>query len=195
MSVESKTQRYNQLYYPLIAVGLYSSLSIFPSVSAIWTEWTWFNLHPLVMSLAFVPLSGMATLLKKIGGYENTKTHGLLLSLSAWLAGFGLYVIYSNKEARGAPHFQTTHGQLGLAVVVAYFGLMLFGGLLLHPDFGLPAYRSNATLRAVHKYFGRLVMALAWFTVFTGYSTVQREVTWQAALALPLLGMSYFVLL
>lgn len=62
------TKVYNQLWYPLVAVGLYSSLSIFPSVGAVWTEWKWFNWHPLAMSLAFVPFAGMATLLKKIGG-------------------------------------------------------------------------------------------------------------------------------
>ena len=57
-------------------------------------------------------------LAKKIGGYENTKLHGVLLTISTVAAFIGLYVIYSNKDMRKAPHFQTTHGKVCACVCV-----------------------------------------------------------------------------
>ena len=131
--VEYNQKIYNQLFLPCVILGLWVSISIIPfDINSIMnlSAFKWFHLHPLSMALAFIPLASLATLIKKIGGYENTKTHGFLLSLSTWLSIFGLYVIYSNKEARNAQHFQTLHGKFGLFTICSYFILMLFGGLV-----------------------------------------------------------------
>ena len=48
-----------------------------------------------------------AALVKKKGGYTNTKTHGNLMSAAVLLALGGWYVIYSRKEMLGKPHVQS----------------------------------------------------------------------------------------
>ena len=199
--MDSRTITYNRLFYPLWIVGLFAAFTAVKNadqvnyISAIISEWRWFNYHPLLMSFAFVVLSGLATLLKKIGGYENTKLHGLLLAIAFWSSAAGLYVIWSNKEAINKPHFMTTHGQLGLFVIIAYFVLMMVGGLLLHPDFGLEAFKRNPNIRRVHKYFGKFTLALSWYCVYTGYATISISSTMNTILAFFLLGLSYFVIL
>ena len=45
-------------------------------VASIPRKWIWFNWHPLSMIVSFILLSSFAALIKKIGGYENTKLHG-----------------------------------------------------------------------------------------------------------------------
>ena len=45
-------------------------------IASIPRTWIWFNWHPLSMIAAFILFASFATLIKKIGGYENTKLHG-----------------------------------------------------------------------------------------------------------------------
>ena len=104
------------------------------------------------MILAFIPLTINAILYKKVGGYDNTKIHGILMSLSTLSAGFAFYVIYSNKAMNKRNHFTSLHGQSGGVILVLYLILAVVGFLGLHPDFGL--LKTNKTVRAVHKYSG-----------------------------------------
>ena len=67
-------------------------------------EVTAFSWHPACMALAFVSLAGNAALIKKKGGYANTKTHGNLMCAAVLLAIGGYYSIYSRKEMLGKPH-------------------------------------------------------------------------------------------
>ena len=60
------------------------------------------------------------------------------------------YVIYSNKEMMNKPHFATSHGKFGLATILSYCMLGLFGGIFLHPDWG--SLKTNQTFRTIHKY-------------------------------------------
>jgi hypothetical protein len=52
--------------------------------------WRFFSYHPLFMTISFVGLMGSAAVTKKLGGYTNTKIHGiaassgLLLAYGAW---------------------------------------------------------------------------------------------------------------
>eukprot|EP00397_Hematodinium_sp_SG-2012_P070903 GEMP01134881.1.p1 GENE.GEMP01134881.1~~GEMP01134881.1.p1 ORF type:complete len:122 (+),score=14.33 GEMP01134881.1:28-393(+) len=68
---------------PLIIVWALGSLS-----------WFWF--HPVMMAISMFPLAGNAILLKKIGGYQNTKYHRYLMMLCtasmcfAWYSGRAL---------------------------------------------------------------------------------------------------------
>jgi hypothetical protein len=68
-------------------------LVLFGLGGAAWYEYTmdmaWFSHHPASMLVAFVALGGNAALIKKKGGYANTKTHGNVMSLAMALALFG----------------------------------------------------------------------------------------------------------
>jgi hypothetical protein len=195
-AVTKKTQVRALMIVPLLLLTLFVSFSYLKSPFKFWENWTWFNYHPLFMAIAVVPVSSLAVLTKKIGGYDNTKSHGNLLLLSFIASSFGLYVIWSNKELLNKPHFKTTHGKLGLLVMISYFSLMIFGVAALHPDLKLPQFeRFNATLRIIHRWSGRVVMALAWLCVFTGYSTKVSEWWYQTCVAVPLLVFAYIVLL
>jgi hypothetical protein len=129
-------------------------------------SWTWFNWHPLMMLVGFVAMAGNAALIKKIGGYENTKMHGYLMSACIAVTSFAWYVIYSNKEMYNKAHLMTIHGKLGAAIMVGYFGVGIFGAVALHPDFGI--LKTNKSLRLMHKLGGRLLTALAWVCCVLG---------------------------
>lgn len=140
---------YANMKYPLILYGIIFSVYIGYS-----KNWIWFSWHPIFMLISYISIVANATLIKKIGGYENTKIHGYLMSTTIVLASFAWYVIYSNKEAFHKPHLTTIHGKLGAIVMISYFTLGLFGAVFLHPDFGL--MRTNKLLRTTHKWFGRI---------------------------------------
>ena len=138
-----------------------------------------------MMSVGMVAIAGSGAMVKKMGGYVNTKvskrtiilactetltyttqTHGIL----GWLAIFcnfgGLYAIYRNKENNGAPHLTSQHAVGGTAVMVSMFLVAIAGGVFLHPDFGID--KRNRTIRIVHKFFSRFVLFLAWVTMISG---------------------------
>lgn len=86
------------------------------------------------MLIGFVTLAGNAALIKKIGGYDNTKIHGYLMSAACIMGGFAWYVIYSNKEKFGKKHLTTLHGKLGCTVMCGYVLIGIGGAAGLHPD-------------------------------------------------------------
>ncbi len=147
------------LVYAILA-GLYTSYST--------NRWNWFSWHPIAMTLAFVAFAGNAALIKKMGGYDNTKTHGTLMFLSVLLGLFGWYVIYTNKEMYGKPHLYTLHGKLGAAACLGYLGLGVVGTIALNPDFGI--LKTNKIVRFAHKWGGRALTALAWYVCVLGES-------------------------
>lgn len=55
-------------------------------------SWKWFSYHPASMMVSFVSLSVSAAIIKKRGGYENTKIHGTLMAVATALAAFGWYM-------------------------------------------------------------------------------------------------------
>lgn len=57
-------------------------------------NFNWFSLHPLSMMMAFVALSGNAIMIKKVGGYVNTRNHGYLMGAATVLGLFGWYYHY-----------------------------------------------------------------------------------------------------
>jgi hypothetical protein len=191
----SKVRLLQILQTPLIAHGLLFGVYI----GWVKKEYAWFSWHPFFMLVGFVILAGNAALIKKIGGRVNTITHGIMMTGATLCAAFAYYVIYSNKEKkRNSPtqdlHLTTLHGKLGLTCFVGYIGLTLFGLIALHPDFG--ALKSNTSLRAFHKWAGRLVTAAAWSTCVLGYMEIDDKTNMmQFLFVVPLLVMGYFVLL
>ena len=158
-AVDQAKKMHASLKWPLIAYSILGGCYMV-TVGKNAGTWTWFSWHPLCMLIGFVALAGNATLLKKIGGYENTKMHGILMSAATAVASFAWYVIYTNKEMMGKAHLLSLHGKIGFVVMVSYFGLSLVGGLALHPDFGM--LKTNKTIRFAHKMSGKIVTALAW---------------------------------
>lgn len=144
----------------------------------------WYSWHPFFMIVGFAPLATVAILYKKVGGYENTKLHGILMTLSTLAASFAFYVIYSNKNTYNKPHFTSTHGQSGLAIMISYWSLAMVGFLGLHPDFGF--MRTNKTVRMVHKRFGQVVSVSAWLSCIFQFMKMVPSVFTQILLVAPL---------
>jgi Eukaryotic cytochrome b561 len=125
-----------------------------------------FSWHPFLMTVGMVGCMGCAAVTKKMGGYQNTKAHGILASLGYVLALAGLYAIYHNKELFGRPHFTTLHGKGGLVVLLLTIPPLMVGGVFLHPDWGLD--RSNQDYRKAHKSISRILLGCAWGTALYG---------------------------
>lgn len=145
------------------------------------------------MMLAFVVLSGNAIMIKKIGGYVNTRNHGYLMGAATLLGLFGWYVIHSNKEKFMRKHLLTLHGKLGAFVLVMYTLLAVGGALALNPHNGI--LRTNQTVRFYHKWGGKGLTFLAWTSCVLGFTTMESNVYIQGGFILPLLIFGFYVLL
>ena len=166
--VEAAQHSYNAAKYLVVLAGL--ALGMYPAVNA--GKWSWFHWHPLMMALGSV-LALNASLVKKIGGYLNTKYHGNIMLMSTALMGVGFYVIYSNKEMFGKPHNTTTHSWIGLLALLSFVGSCAAGLLGLHPDFGF--LKTNQFVRAIHKWSGRFDVLAAWAACATGFATIEPD--------------------
>ncbi len=125
-----------------------------------------FSWHPFLMTAGMVGSMGIGAVTKKLGGYTNTKLHGMLASFGYMLSLGGIYAIYHNKNLYGSPHFTSTHGKIGIALMIAMVGPLLAGGIFLHPDFGVD--KTNKMIRKIHKMFSRVLMAVAWMNSLYG---------------------------
>ncbi|KAL7560503.1 hypothetical protein ACA910_020616 [Epithemia clementina (nom. ined.)] len=157
-------------------------------------QWRYFSWHPFCMTLGMVTLPGIGAVTKKLGGYTNTKIHGILGGVSIFVSLVGLYVIYQNKNSMNKAHFTTVHAWAGLAVLVNMIGVGLVGGIFLHPDFGLR--KTDQTIRLAHKTFSRLVLVAAWMTACYGlYQLVPMAPVKLAIYAAPLVCLVPYTLL
>ena len=145
------------------------------------------------MLVAFVALAGNASLIKKVGGYNNTKMHGYLMGAAIALGSFGYYVIHSNKDLMKKAHLTTLHGKLGAVCMLGYIGLGLFGSVALDPQWGM--LKTNGFLRKAHKLSGRVVTWLAWTTSVLGFTTMNGTGSESLVFGFPLLVFGYFCLL
>lgn len=182
------TQLYDTLKWPILVYVLLACAYVFKLKGNVWFTW-----HPIAMFASFVLMAGNAALIKKIGGKENTKIHGFTMIAATAVAGFGWYVIHSNKDMFKKAHLLTTHGQLGAAVVVCYIAIGIFGAFALNPDWGF--LRTNNTVRLAHKIGGRVLTALSWLSCVLGYRTMDQSPESSSLIILPLLVFGLFVLL
>ena len=130
-------------------------------------KWQVFTLHVFFMLVGYVALTGNAILFKKIGGAANTRMHGYLMGATVVCAFFGMWAIYQHKETSGYPHLMTWHSWLGTLVFTSSIGSLVVAYYCLDVDTG--KYKTNQTIRAVHKYGGRATTALALFTSILGW--------------------------
>jgi hypothetical protein len=132
-----------------------------------------FSWHPFLMTMGMTGSMGIAAVTKKLGGYTNTKLHGMLASFGYLLALGGLYAIYHNKNLWNKEHFTSVHGKIGIALMVSMLGPLLAGAVALHPDFGID--KTNKTIRKIHKVFSRILMAVAWGNSLYGLYGMRKE--------------------
>lgn len=125
------------------------------------------------MTVGMISCMGIASVTKKMGGYTNTKIHGMLASGGYFIALGGLYAIYRNKELLGRPHFTSLHGKGGLALLVLTVPAMMVGGIFLHPDWGID--KTNQDYRKAHKLFARVLMGCSWGTAMYGMYSMTKD--------------------
>ncbi|KAF4674723.1 Programmed cell death protein 2 [Perkinsus chesapeaki] len=130
----------------------------------------WFYWHPFLMLVGTVPIATSAVLIKKIGGYFNTKTHGFLLLITLSMVVGGLYVIYTNKEMHHKHHLQTWHSWIGVTAAAMLAGVACGGFLGLDPDCKIrTSLTTEAYLRMGHRYAGKVTLMLAYVACITGW--------------------------
>jgi hypothetical protein len=144
------------------------------------------------MTVGMVGSMGIGAVTKKLGGYQNTKFHGILASFGFMIALGGFYAIYSNKNLYERPHFTTLHGKAGLALLVLTAPPMLAGGIFLHPDWGID--KTNQDIRKIHKLFSRLIMGSAWGIAMYGMYQMTKDPFELLLFGLPLLILAPFTL-
>jgi hypothetical protein len=156
-------------------------------------KWSFFSWHPFLMVTGFIGLMGISSVTKKLGGYTNTKLHGILASLGLISALAGLYVIWKNKEIHGKDHITTTHALMGIITVACAVGPAIVGAVFLHPDFGMD--KTNQQFRFAHKWFGRVVIASAYVTGFFGLKHMTSDIWVLLTYAVPLMILGPMTLL
>mmetsp|Transcript_13361 Transcript_13361/g.19489 ORF Transcript_13361/g.19489 Transcript_13361/m.19489 type:complete len:193 (-) Transcript_13361:1026-1604(-) len=155
--------------------------------------WRFFSWHPFLMVTGFVGMMGTSAVTKKLGGYSNTKLHGILASLGLMMAFGGLYVIYRNKEIMGKEHITSTHALAGIITMAGALMASLAGGIFLHPDFGFD--KTNKTIRFGHKWFSRTIILSAWITCVLGLQQMTSDKFILATFILPLVILAPFSLI
>ena len=190
---DTERSRYIARSIGLLLTAFAIIFGVYASYVKLGYTWIWYSWHPISMITSFVALAGNAVLIKKVGGYENTKKHGYLMVLATILAAFGWYVIYSNKNKQGKKHLTSIHGKLGAFVLLANLSLATVGAFALNPDWGF--LKSNKSFRKIHKLSGRAITAAAWVSCAFGFATTESGYNYRAAFGVSLACMAYFVLL
>mmetsp|Transcript_15108 Transcript_15108/g.19749 ORF Transcript_15108/g.19749 Transcript_15108/m.19749 type:complete len:191 (+) Transcript_15108:105-677(+) len=150
-------------------------------------EWRWFSFHPLLMTMGFVGMMANGIMVKKLGGYVNTKIHAKLSLAGMFMALGGLYVIYTNKEWYGRRHFTSAHSKAGLLCLIGCVLVGTAGTVFLHPDWGIS--KTNKNIRLCHKWLARAVVLLGWITCFAGLQQICYDNYFMAFYGLPLLAL------
>ncbi|XP_037088249.1 cytochrome b561 domain-containing protein 2-like [Pollicipes pollicipes] len=142
-----------------------------------------FSWHPICMSISFAGMMLGGAEVFSLGSqrYRHRVTlHWQLQAAAAVLSLAGLAAIFFNKELRGAPHFTSTHGQLGLAAVAAAT-VQSAGGLLALYATRLPRLVAPRLTKTLHAMSGVVLVALGLYTLRLGLATA-----WFQLVAAPL---------
>lgn len=192
----SDTPKPTQGLYRALVVAFLAYSIILGTYVATRPKWRWrspFSFHPLLMTWGLIGCAGLSAVTKKMGGYQNTKNHGLLAMLGAIFACGGLYAIYHNKNLYERPHFTSYHGKIGLLLVISSVAVGLIGAIFLHPDFGMD--KTNQKIRRIHKMCARVMLASAWALAFQGVTKVSNDPVTLTCYGLPLLLLAPFTLI
>ena len=106
-------------------------------------------------------------------------THMLLTPLPWWVQGGsewgGVHVV--PQIILGKSHLTTWHSWFGISAFVGYVGLAFAGAIGLHPDFGV--FRTNKTIRTLHKWSGTALTFVGWTACVLGFVTMENNFTQQ----------------
>ena len=89
-----------------------------------------FNLHPLLMSVAFTLLVPESILLLRFAGFKRNLSkpaHASLHALALLLAILGFAAGFKSKQDRDLTHFHSLHSWVGISLMVLFIGQWLFG--------------------------------------------------------------------
>lgn len=70
-------------------------------------------------------------------------------------------------------------------VFINMIGLGLVGGIVLHPDIGVD--KTNGTIRKLHKFTSRFIVALSWMTAISGLYQLTQDLMILSVYSVPLL--------
>lgn len=128
-----------------------------------------FNVHPVMMTLAFILLSSEAVLVyKTLPGSKNVrKAAHLVLQFAAFaLAVVGLCAVFEYHDLSGIANVYSLHSWLGL-ITVALFGLQWLLGFVAYVLPGFPI-QAKAFLLPWHVFFGLVIYGLALVSIELG---------------------------
>lgn len=134
---------------------------------------SWWHLHPLAMMFGYVTLAGNSIMMKKVGGLLRTQIHGYLMFAMSACSVFGAYVMWSNKEAAGKPHYTTTHSYIGGTALMLTAFYPVFAWILYNPTTGIK--RTDKLFRTIHKWSGRFGVAVAFAAIASGIYSVEKD--------------------
>ncbi|MED6120898.1 hypothetical protein PIB30_025222 [Stylosanthes scabra] len=122
-----------------------------------------FNLHPLLMTIGFVLVSGEAIMVyKSVPGKQqrSLKVVHLLLHLIALATGIlGIVTIFKFKKESSLPNMYTLHSWLGISAICS-FGLQYILGFFTFFFPGAEMY-TRASVLPWHRFIGMVIFLLA----------------------------------
>lgn len=171
------------------------------------TNFSFFALHPLLMSLAFaflVPQGLMvfnrsSSLVSAWKVPDKVNAHGWMLFAGLCSALAGFVVIYITKNRGGKQHFTSWHGYLGL-IVTLYMCVQVVAGVYLKyaglKAVNLPPGVSLGQVKNMHSISGTFSSTAALVVLFLGlqsswFNSVANYYAWGVgAILLVFLGMT-----
>ncbi|MED6120047.1 hypothetical protein PIB30_017295 [Stylosanthes scabra] len=122
-----------------------------------------FNLHPLLMTIGFVLVSGEAIMIyKSVPGKQqrSLKVVHLLLHLIALATGIlGIVTIFKFKKELSLPNMYTLHSWLGISAICS-FGFQYILGFFTFLFPGAEMY-TRASVLPWHRFIGMVIFLLA----------------------------------
>ena len=167
-----------------VVVGVIREASLFTFLALVVLtvssgKWTWFNFHPLLMSVAYfllaravVAVQRKDVLLEKVCPEDRVGAHGASAFLGITAGAIGGSVVYFYKTVNKIPHYQTPHSLLGAAT---------FAMLLIQFAVGVAFTKTkvfgsrSALICRFHRVSGAIVMALATATSILGWSEIRSD--------------------
>uniref|UniRef100_A0A7S1VG34 Cytochrome b561 domain-containing protein n=1 Tax=Sexangularia sp. CB-2014 TaxID=1486929 RepID=A0A7S1VG34_9EUKA len=128
---------------------------------------TWFTFHPTSLLFSFLFSMPIGLLLET--GAKRASTHyyhAVVNGIAVLAAGFGYYVIYSNKELAGKAHVTSWHAVLGIVALIL-LGIQVGIAITKVSPFVTP--RDRRPWKDMHLKLGLLVWLAGCTTAFTGF--------------------------
>ena len=139
---------------------------------------------------AILFFSPESSLIVKYTRKTKVRYHWVFMLLGIACALLGFLAIYTNKNRRGAPHFTTWHGKVGLGTIIYAVLQCCAGTLLLYP-YVLPKSLKLGQMKAYHATSGLFLTTLTNISLALGmwsgwFTTNVTGTSWYACLVCPM---------